>query len=31
MRLSKKFRDNREKCKEINLKMIKKKTKEHQL
>ena len=29
--IEQKFRDNREKCKEINLKMIKKKTKEHQL
>lgn len=29
--IEQKFRDNREECKEINLKMIKKKTKEHQL
>ena len=29
--IEQKFRDNCEKCKEINLKMIKKKTKEHQL
>lgn len=29
--IEQKFRDNREKCKKINLKMIKKKTKEHQL
>lgn len=29
--IEQKFRDNREKCKEINLKMIQKKTKEHLL
>lgn len=29
--IEQRFHENREKCKEINLKMIQKKTKEHQL